>query len=203
MGLIGNSFFFAHRTKIMVLVLLPMVAAFTAWMLSKKITPVYRATTTLMITNTYSSTGREALDFNTIMASRFFPKTYAEIARSQKSMDYLSAGLNHTISPERLRSMIKVVPVNNLEFMQINVEDIDPERAAFIANYLVKVLEQQGKYIWETGNLRIVQSAYPPPAPFKPRVLANVIAAGSSGFILAALWFIYIDRAVLKTNRSS
>lgn len=177
----------------MVLIILPMMAACTAWMFSKIMTPVYRATTTLMVTTTLLNTSGVAPDLNTIMASRLFSKTYAEIAGSGKSMDDLSARLDHTLSPERLRSMIKVVPVKDLELLQINVEDISPERAAFIANSLVEVLRQQEKYLRGTEYLRTVYSAYPPPAPVKPRVRANVVAAGSSGFILAALWLLYTE----------
>lgn len=187
----GN--FLAHRRKIAALIILPMVAACIAWMFSKIMTPVYRATTTLMVTSTLLSTSNAAPDLNKINASRLFPKTYAEIAGSQKSMDDLSARLNNTLSPERLRLMIKVVPVKDLELLQINVEDTIPERAAFIANSLVEVLRQQEKVLWETDYLRIVHSAYPPPAPVKPRVRANVVAAGSSVFILAALWLLYTE----------
>jgi capsular polysaccharide biosynthesis protein len=189
-----------HRRKIAALIILPMVAACIAWMFSIMMTPVYRATTTLMVTTTSLSANGAAPSLNTITASRLFPKIYAEIAGSQQSLDELSARLEHTFTPEQLRSMIKVIPVKDLELMQINVEDIDPERAAFIANSLVEVLRQQEKVLWGTDYLRVVHSAYPPPALVKPRVRANIVAAGSSGFILAALWLLYSESRKYRSS---
>lgn len=198
----GNSFFLEHRRKIIVLIFLPIMTACTTWMISKSMTPIYRATATLIVSTTSLGTYDAATKLNTNITDRLYPKTYAEIAGSQGALEELSARLNQTPGPEQLRSMIKIVPVKDRELLQINVEDSSPERAAFIANSLVAVLQEREKYLWGTDYIKTVHPAYPPLSPVKPKMRANVVAAGSSSFIAAALWVLYTGNPGRKMSQS-
>lgn len=116
------------------------LAAATAYLVSERMDPVYRATTTL-----YVSPASNALltDYTSILTSERLAKTYGELIKKRPVMEQAIARLNLDMTSDGMASMITVRPIRDTQLLEIAVESADPALAKAIANTVPDVFIQQ------------------------------------------------------------
>jgi non-specific protein-tyrosine kinase len=118
------------------LVLAAVLAGAAAYLLTKQMTPVYQASTTMLINEAPST---KSADYTSIITSERLAQTYAQLITTQPILDEVANRLQQGISGEDLKDPISVSTVQDTQLLTVKVRDTLPTRAADIANTLVTV----------------------------------------------------------------
>jgi non-specific protein-tyrosine kinase len=124
------------------LVLTAVLAGGTAYFLTKRMTPIYQASTTMLINEAPSS---RSADYSSIMTSERLAQTYAQLITTQPVLEKVADLLQQGTSGLDLKGMISVSPVRDTQLLLVRVKDTIPARAADIANTLVKVFKEDNE----------------------------------------------------------
>lgn len=120
------------------LVLMTGLAAAAGYTVSQRQTPVYTATTTIMVGQFIQATELNKVD---ILANQTLIQTYADMARRQPVLQAVIDDLNLTpLSWQTLKKRVKVQPVEGTQLFQIKVEEDSPEVARIIADEVARQL---------------------------------------------------------------
>lgn len=124
-----------------------LIAGLTALLVSLNTTPVYKATTQLLIQQ--ASNPSDAVTYSDIMLSERLARTYAKLLTTRPVLERTlkELGLEGQISIEELKERISVQPVRDTTLIQLGVEDTDPERAIALANKLPEVFARYNEQI--------------------------------------------------------
>ncbi len=119
------------------IVLGTVLAGGTAYVVSKRMTPIYRATTTLLINEQRNPA---VLDWTALQTSERLARTYAERFTKRPVLEEVARelGLGWEESQE-FPADISVQPIRDTQLLELSVEHTDPELAAAIANTLPQV----------------------------------------------------------------
>jgi len=115
------------------------LAAGSAFVVSRLTTPVYSASTTLLISQAPNNTG--TVDFAALQTSERLARTYVELLRTPEVLEQVIAQLGLQVTPGKLAQRVQVKLVRDTQLVQISVEDNDPTLAADIANKIVEVFK--------------------------------------------------------------
>ncbi|MFZ5591381.1 MAG: YveK family protein [Bacillota bacterium] len=187
-----------------VLLGLPAAAVLISALLSFFVlTPIYRASTTLMVSKTYQGENGPVMQYNDILMANQLVKTYSEIAKSRAVLEKVIEQEKLTLTPDDLSKQITVKPLRDTQLIQISVENPDPQQAARLANavaavFMVKVVE-----VMKLDNVNVVDSAVVPEVPVKPQKLLNMVIAGVVGLMVAVgLVFLlaYLDQTIKSSE---
>ncbi|MCA9875337.1 MAG: polysaccharide biosynthesis tyrosine autokinase [Anaerolineales bacterium] len=121
------------------------VAGAGAYIFSKNTTPVYRASSRLLIDEAPgSNTGN---DYSQVLFEQRLAQTYVEILTTTPILQKTVEQLDLPLSPGQLRGKITVSAPQDTQIIVITVEDTDPARTAAIANALgnVFIAENQAR----------------------------------------------------------
>jgi capsular exopolysaccharide synthesis family protein len=121
--------------------LITLVAGLLTFIISKQITPVYAATTTVLVNEAPSNS--KTSDYNSILTSERLTQTYSQIMVKQPILSEIIQQLNLDIDITDLEENISVQPVRDTQLINIIVKDHDPLQATLIANTLVTVFTEQ------------------------------------------------------------
>ncbi len=116
------------------LILATLLAGAAAYLVSKRITPVYQAVTTVLINEAPAT---KSADYSAIMTSERLAQTYSQLMTKQPVLEGVMARLGLDLDIEDLKTAIQVQPVRDTTLIEVRVDDTDPARAADIANTLV------------------------------------------------------------------
>jgi capsular exopolysaccharide synthesis family protein len=120
-----------------------LVAGGTAYIVSKKMTPVYRASIHLLINQAPGeSAGNE---FTQIQVSERLARTYSELIKKRPVLEETMIRLDLPFDVETFARNISVSVTRDTQIMVVSIEDIDRERTALIANTLVEVFIAQNQ----------------------------------------------------------
>jgi capsular exopolysaccharide synthesis family protein len=100
-------------------------------------TPVYEAKTQVLISRARQQTNTDMLP----LGEDQLVSTNLQLAKSQPVLEAVSAELGSKVDAEAIQASV----ISNTLIIQIKAQDADPQRAAMIANTLVKVLIQQNQ----------------------------------------------------------
>ncbi len=125
------------------LVISTVVAGTLALGISRSLQKVYVASTTLLI-NQAPSTSTTA-DYTSLITSERLAQTYAQMMRSRDVLAETIANLQLEITPQDLAGQVTVAPVRDTQLMTLRVEDVNPDRAAAIANEIVQAFIRQNQ----------------------------------------------------------
>lgn len=118
------------------------VAAGSAFLISKNTTPVYRASARFLIDQ--APKGNVSNEYAQVLLEERLAQTYVQIIETNS---VLQETLNRLENPvrdiEKLATMITVSAPQDTQILIISVEDTDPARAAEIANTLGEVFIEQ------------------------------------------------------------
>lgn len=125
------------------IVLIAAIAAGGAYLVSRQATPIYEASTTLLISEGEQVSGP---NYDSIMASQQLARTYCVMLTNTPVLDEVVNRLGLTISERQLAKMIGVEEVSGTPLIEVRVRSHDPELAAGIATMVPLVfIEQQRK----------------------------------------------------------
>lgn len=113
--------------------MLGLVGAGAGFIVANQITPVYRATATVMIRPGSSAT--QPADFLTLDQ---LARTYAQLIASRPLLEQVIRDLGLDSTTTQLAKEISVIPERDTALLDIQVDDKDATKAAAIANALVK-----------------------------------------------------------------
>ncbi len=186
------------KKRLFLLIIIPIASIITASIISLLMTPVYLASTTIMV----NTTGEEnpISDYNFLNLNRQLVKTYGELATEQVILQEVTTQLNGITAIE-LADKITVTPVKDLELLRISVRDENPEIASFIANTMVDVLRKKTTQLYEKDNIKVVSYADIPVKPDQPDFLVNIAGAFLAGLIVAILSSFCLEEKSLKINQ--
>lgn len=166
-----------------VFVLSTMLAGATAFVVSTQIPPTYEASTTLWVKQTQQS---DVLpNYDSLLASQSLAKTYTELLRKQTVMEAVNTNLNLGMPVDLLTERVTVIPVRDTQLVVLTVEDSNPQRAATIANEIVRVFNQQLTEARISNSLSVFEVAQPKNIPVRPKILLNTLLASVLGGLLA------------------
>jgi len=129
---------------------------------------------------------------------------YAKTLTSRTLAQQVSDSLQLDMPAEKLQSEIKAVPTTQDLTIRVDVEDSDPHRARDIANTLASsfVKQKQSEATkaaavegsqHDTVLVSVIDPAFTPAAPVRPKTKTNVLAAAILGVIGGALIVFVVD----------
>lgn len=119
------------------LVVLTVIGAMAGYAISRSQTPVYQATTTVLVGESITSSHVDRVD---IQISEALIQTYVEIARRQPVMQGVVTTLNLNQSWQNLSKQVTVTNIESTQLIEIAVEGNSPEQARMIADEIVNQL---------------------------------------------------------------
>lgn len=109
-----------------------LVAGSAALWTANQLTPVYRATATVMIQPAATTGPAGFLTLDQLA------RTYAQLLTRRPLLEQVIADLGLTTDPARLTTEISIVPERDTSLLDVQVDDPNPAQGAAIANTLVK-----------------------------------------------------------------
>ena len=125
------------------IVLCMTLAGAAAYFYSLQATPVYQASASLLINQ--ARTGNSSADYTALLTGERLAQTYAELMRKRPVLEAVISNLQLPADADTLSKRVSIAPVRNTQLLNLTVEDSDPQRAADIANELVRVFGQQNQ----------------------------------------------------------
>lgn len=120
------------------LIVTTLLCAVTAYVYSCQQTPVYEATTNILVTrNSQQSIG----DLSQTLNLTQLVETYVRMLSLDEFLGIVSQRLGYKVEKEN----VDVTALPNTQVIQLQVEDQDPTRAALIADTMVAVLDEQNE----------------------------------------------------------
>jgi non-specific protein-tyrosine kinase len=113
------------------------VAGLTAYIVSKRMTPIYQASATVLVNEAPAS---KSTDYNSLLTSNLLTQTYSQMMVQEPVLTSVieKMGLKG-ITARNLAKSVTVAPVRDTQLIVIKAEDPSPQRATDIANNLVWV----------------------------------------------------------------
>lgn len=133
-----------------------LVAGATAYFVSIRTTPVYEASTRLLVSAPSTISG---MDPTALVTSQTMTATYSQMLVDRPVLQGVIDQLGLTMTPETLKQSISVAVVTNTQLLEITVQDTSPARAADVANAIATVFAdrirelQSQRYAASRGGL--------------------------------------------------
>lgn len=144
------------------------------------ITPVYEASTKLIVTSSndqYGSAVNAQLNLNDINFHIRLIETYKEIIRTEAIMEKVAMEYESlNLSAEQLVKMVRVSAANNTMVMTLSVQDASYTRAMHVVNAVSEVFQREIPHIMSVDNVSLLDRAKPVnnPTPVKPNPELNI-----------------------------
>lgn len=114
-----------------------------AYTVSTQTVPIYEASTTLLINQ--APIDSATVDLNVLRTSESLARTYVTLLYKRPVLEAVIANLKLNTSTAQLAKRIRVTTVRETQLIEVTAEDTDPQRAAAIANEIVRVFSQQNR----------------------------------------------------------
>lgn len=181
------------------IIMLPVLSGVLALVITQYVPPQFEATTTFVIT------GRTSVNDLTPEMMQRLTGTYIELAQQQTVLDAVIDELGLATTARQLGKRIAIERVPESLLIELRVQDTNSQRAATIANVLVRTLRTESNAL--LGNdpmlsrfsLHVVEAALPPDNATFPWLLLNVAVAMAAGAVAAigiVLLNDYLDDAI-------
>ncbi len=166
------------------LLLAPLLSGSLSLMVSQQMQPVYRATTTLLVSPAGSSS---SLNYSSLQTTERLARTYAELLTKHPLLEEVIIDLQLNLTPNQLADeKITVNQPIDTQLIELHVTDSDPQVATIIANSVAYTfLEQHDRRRTDRAvYVEIVEPAEMPAYKLRPRVYFNTIVAAFAGLVL-------------------
>ncbi len=124
------------------LVLVTLLAAGIMFVISRRSTPIYQATTTVLINQAPAD---KTTDYSSLVTSERLAQTYSQLMTKQPVLHGVIERLSLSESETELKQLIQVQPVRDTTLIEVRVENPLPQLAADIANALVSEFSEQNQ----------------------------------------------------------
>lgn len=152
------------------------------------ITPKYRASVTVYVNNSASSSTVEYVASSDLAVSQRLVKTYVNIIKSDTVLQKVSEEKNLPYTAGQLRSMITATQVETTEIFDVHVTHPDPKMAAEIANAIADVAPGEIAGFVEGSSTKIIDYAKIPSSPYSPNYTKNAALGLLIGVLLAVAY---------------
>jgi non-specific protein-tyrosine kinase len=122
------------------IVLAIVLAAGAAYITSQMQTPVYQATTTILIDQ---APDVRTADYTSVILSERLAMTYVELITKRPVLEEVVERLDLDIEADALKGTITVTQTRDSPVLDVKVQHTDPDTAATLANTLVEVFIEQ------------------------------------------------------------
>ena len=137
-----RQYFAVIRKWLWLIVLGTVLAGGTAFVVSRNMTPIYRASTTLLIHQARNPT---ATDYSSILTSERLAKTYAKLLTKRPILEEVANRLGLEMEDGKFPAELDVKPVRDTQLIELSVEHSDPRLAAEIANTIPEVFIERNE----------------------------------------------------------
>lgn len=151
------------------------------------ITPVYQATTSILIGKDYSTATNPTSEYtyNEILMYQTSANTYAEIAKSRTVAEKTAGKLNMDMTASQIMSARTISTTDKTQIMHISVTDTDPRNAMLVANTITECFITEAARLFPTGTVQIMDRAELPSSPIKPVPIRNAMLAFAAGLAVS------------------
>ncbi len=171
------------RKKLWIIVAATLVCAVVGFAVSQFLmTPQYTASTRMYVLNRSSDSTVVSSDFQ---ISNYMVSDYQELIVGRNVTSAVIEQLNLDLTDAQLKSKITVSSPSNTRFIQIDVEDADPQMAAKIADSVREQASSQLTSIMMVDAVTTVYEAEVPVKPTSPNVTRNALLGGLVGMVIA------------------
>lgn len=173
--------------KKFVIIIITLIAVIVASIYSMKIQkPKYQAATTLVLTQSASSSDSDAVTSTDVTMNQKLVTTYSEIIKSKSILSQVIDNLElKDISFAELKNNIQVEAVEETEVIKITVTSDNPEDAAKIANEIGKVFSEKIVDMYKINNIYTLDVAETPKSPYNINPKKYIIIAFALGIIIS------------------
>lgn len=156
------------------------------------ITPVYTASTTLVLvqsSSTVSQTGDSGITSTDITMNSKLVSTYSELIKTNTVFGQVASNLNIPDEEAKvIKKNISVSSVQDTEIIQITVKDEDPNKAATVANEIAKVFSEKIVEIYNISNLYLLDRAEAPTYASNINHTKDIIIFAFIGIVIAVAY---------------
>lgn len=142
-----KEYFYLFWSWAWLIVLAGIVAGAAAFFVSIRMTPIYEASTRLLVSAPSSISG---VDPSALVTTQTMTSTYSQMLLDRPVLQGVIDQLKLGMTTDDLKKMISVDVVTNTQLLTISVQDANPTQAADIANAMATVF---------TSRIRELQSA--------------------------------------------
>ena len=186
------------KRLVMILVMTSLAAAAAGGVTYFLMTPMYQATTQILINQTESE-NQEMITSGDIRTNMDLIGTYNVVMISPRIIEPTLDELGLERSTGALRNQITVNNEGNSQVVNITVEDESPVMAANIANMLASVFQEEITDIMNVNNVSILSFAEPASNPTSPNPQLNIaiaIVVGLMAGVGLAFLFEFLDQSI-------
>lgn len=184
-----KDYFRILRKRIWLILSIVLVTTATVGVISFYVlSPVYEASTKIIVTKSDDQGGISQLDINAINSNLKLIDTYKEVIKTPAIMDVVVIeNPQFGLTAEELITKVKVSSVNNTQVMTLAVQDQDYNQAARIVNAISTVFQKEIPKIMKVDNVSLLNQAklMDNPVPIKPNKLMNIAIAFILGLFVA------------------
>jgi receptor protein-tyrosine kinase len=187
-----RDFIVVSRRWWWVVLLGTVLAGVVAYLLTTRITPIYEAKADLLVN---PRTG-DGANLETILGSQSLTKTYARLAEANRHLELVVAEVPD-ITVEKLEKKVSARAVPETQIIEVTVRDPDPERAALIANTILRTLPVFVRDVQlggapDDGTVPInrvtpYSVATPPKDPSSPDFVLNIALGAILGLLVSVV----------------
>lgn len=134
------------------IVLVTLVAGAAAYIFSKRMTPYYQSSTTVLVNEAPAT---KTTDYSSVMMSEQLTSTYAQMMAKDPVLTQVISQLGIRMTLEDLKKLVTVTPVRDTQLIAVTVETTEAQLSADIANTMATVFSNQ---IREIQSERFAQS---------------------------------------------
>lgn len=163
----------------------------------------YKATTKIIIVKDESQSNT-AVTYSDLQTSQKLATTYTQILMSEAISDKVIAELNlsklYGIGTGEYNKIVSVSSENNTEVMSIQVETIEPELSANIANKIVDIFIREIYDIYDVQNVTVLNKAKVPKTSSYPNIFKFTTIGVLVGMFVSAAIVIAITLTDTKVK---
>lgn len=172
------------------LLLLPIAGAGLGYAAGDRVTPMYSATSTMIVT---SQTQSAPAQFQDVQLAQALTTTYSELVLTSPVLAPVAAANASQVSEKELREATKV-GVSGETLLNVSVASDDPALAAKLANDIAAEFSRYATSISTTGGVvTVTNMATVPDEPYAPRVPAYAVLGGVLGLLAASVTMFATD----------
>jgi tyrosine-protein kinase len=142
-----KTYFSIVRRWLWLLLLGPILGGALGLGVSLLTQPVYRASTTLLVSQAPSG---QVSEYTSLLTSERLAQTYAELLVKRPVLEEAIRRQGLSMSPGQLAGNVSVELVRNTQLLVLRVDDTDPARAAVLANLIPEVFIELNQAMQES-----------------------------------------------------
>lgn len=159
------------------------------------VTPVYTATTTILLTNAADSSKENTITTSDIGLNSSLVSTYRELIKGKDVIEEVLQNVSVSgLTVDQISKNLKVESITGTQILKISYTDANPEVAKNITNATADVFidKVKNKY-YKIDNLKVVNEAELPTSPSNINHKKDVAIFTLSGFVISIIFVFIIN----------